>query len=28
MEYPRVISSVDVISDILGKLISKASGWW
>ncbi|WP_244152049.1 heat-inducible transcriptional repressor HrcA [Halanaerobium congolense] len=26
MEYPRVISSVDVISDILGKLISKASG--
>lgn len=26
MEYPRVISSVDIISDILGKLISKASG--
>src|SRR6056297_4028805 len=26
MEYPRVISSVDVISDILGNLISKASG--
>ncbi len=26
MEYPRVISSVDVISDILSKLISKASG--
>ncbi|ADQ15109.1 heat-inducible transcription repressor HrcA [Halanaerobium hydrogeniformans] len=26
MEYPRVISLVDVISDILGNLISKASG--
>ena len=26
MEYPHVISSVDVISDFLGKLISKASG--
>ncbi|WP_245750801.1 heat-inducible transcriptional repressor HrcA [Halanaerobium salsuginis] len=26
MEYPRVISSVNVISDILSKLISKASG--
>ncbi|MGM0602125.1 MAG: heat-inducible transcriptional repressor HrcA [Bacillota bacterium] len=25
MEYPKVISSVDIISDMLGKLISKAS---